>query len=145
MALPQVIAPAVVRQVSASWYLPRSGFAAKLLHRLDHVVEAMDVAFGQEAAMGIERQRAVARDASALHEGAALAFLAEAQAFELHEDAVGEAVVDLGDVDVLRPHAGAAPEIVGDVFGVVVRMVRPADGIEQVLALIRAAAIGAAR
>src|SRR6516165_9237982 len=86
-------------------YLARTRFTAKLLHDLNHVIEPMSVAFRQEAAVGIERQRAVAGDASALHKGAALAFFAELQTFKLHDDAVREAVVDLGDVDILRPHA----------------------------------------
>ena len=38
--------------------------------------------------------------------GAALALLAEAEILELAHDDVGEAVVDLGDVDIVVRHAG---------------------------------------
>src|ERR1700722_7137091 len=71
--------------------LPGTGFTAELLHRLDDVIEPVNVAFRQKAPVGVKRQRAIAGDASALDEGAALAFLAELQALELHDDAVGEA------------------------------------------------------
>ncbi len=125
--------------------LPRTGLAAQLLNRLDDVIEPVDIALRQQATVGIERQLTVPRDAPTLNEGTTLTFLAEAEALKLHEDAVSEAIVDLSDIDVGRPHAGAAPEIVGDVFGVIVRLVGPANGVEQIFALVRPAAVGAAR
>ena len=57
--------------------LARTRFAAQLLHRLNDMIEAMDISFRQETAVGIERQRAVAGDAAALDERPALTFLAE--------------------------------------------------------------------
>src|SRR3989304_2174291 len=46
--------------------------------------------------------------AAPLDEGAALPLLAEAVVLELHEHHAGEAVVELGDVDVARTEAGHA-------------------------------------
>ena len=55
--------------------------------------------------MGVDRQRAAETDAAVHDERPALALLAEAQDFELADHREGEAVVDLGDVDVLGADA----------------------------------------
>src|SRR5207237_4439808 len=60
----------------------------------------------ETAAVGVERQLADARDKVAVgDELAALAFLAEAEVFELHQNRDGEAVIDRSVLDILRRDA----------------------------------------
>src|SRR5882757_7593842 len=85
-------------------------FAAKLAHRLDdlgHAAAVDRVVAAEAAAVGVEWQLADARDQVAVgDELAALAFLAEAEVFELHQHRDGEAVVDRGVLDVLWRDTG---------------------------------------
>jgi hypothetical protein len=62
---------------------------------------------GLKAAMGVDRQRAAQKAMRPSMTNAALAFLAEAQKLELVDHREGEAVVDLGDVDVMGPTPAA--------------------------------------
>ena len=78
----------------------------QLPHQLDDVVHARHVRLGQQAAVRVDRQLAAEPDGAALDEGAALALLAEAEILQLAHHDVGEAIVDLGDVDVVRRDAG---------------------------------------
>jgi E-phenylitaconyl-CoA hydratase len=64
------------------------------------------------AAVGVERQFAVEGDAlPALDEGACLAVAAQAEGLEPGEREEREPVVELGDVDIARREAGAAPHL----------------------------------
>src|SRR3546814_2195299 len=72
----------------------------------------------QQPARGVDRQRARALDRAGGDERPALAFLAEAEALQRHDHAVGEAVVDLRDVHVLGPEAGAPPQVRAEERGV---------------------------
>ena len=56
--------------------------------------------------MGVHRQFAAEADTPALDERPALALRAEAQVFDLRDHHASEAVVNLGDVDILVLHAG---------------------------------------
>src|SRR3990172_11329226 len=123
-------------------HLARSGGASQLLDGLDYVVEAVDIGLRQQASMRVQRQLAVAVYAPVLHKGATFAFLAKAQPLQLHDHAVGEAIVNLGDIDVLGSDARAAPQVVGNVLGVVVGVVGPANRVEQVIALVRSPPVG---
>ena len=63
----------------------------------------MEAAGGELAAVGVERELAVAGDAAAaLEERAALALAAEAERLEPRQRDEAEPVVQLGDVDVGR-------------------------------------------
>src|SRR5262245_62148017 len=70
--------------------LPRAAVAAQLLHRLEHVIDAGDVRFRQQSAMGVDRQLAAELDAAVLDEIADLAAGAEARLLELEQRHVGE-------------------------------------------------------
>ena len=74
------------------------------------------MALAEQPAMGVDRQLAAQPDAAVHHERPALALLAEAQDLELAHHGEGEAVVDLGDVDVLRPDAGHREAALGAAF-----------------------------
>ena len=99
--------------------------AAQLAHRFDHVVHALDVAFGQRAAVGVQRQRAVGPLQGAVGgEAAAVAARTEAVGFEGEEDEGRERVVELRAVDVARVEAGLPVERRGG--GVAARFEREA-------------------
>src|SRR5579872_294546 len=91
----------------------RMRLAAQLTHRLDDLGDAAAVrrvVAAQSAAIGVEGQLADAGDQVAVgDELAALAFLAEAEVFELHQHGDGEAVVDRGVLDVGRLDARHLP------------------------------------
>ena len=70
------------------------------------MVQARHVRLGQEPAVRVDREPAAQRNRSALDEGAPLALPAEPEVLDLAEDGEGEAIVDLGDVDVGRPDPG---------------------------------------
>src|SRR5262245_31906785 len=73
---------------------------------LGHAAAIDGVVAAQTAAVGVERQLADARDQIAVgDELAALALLAEAEIFELHQHRDGEAVIDRRVLDVLRRDA----------------------------------------
>src|SRR3977135_639523 len=79
--------------------------AAQLPHRFDdlgHAAAVDRMIAAQAAAVGVERQLADAGDQIAVgDEFSALALLAEAEVFELHQYRDGEAVIDRGVFDVL--------------------------------------------
>ena len=83
--------------------LPR--LAAKLANGFDHVEHPAAVAFGEQAAAGVDGQAAPRTDAPPLDESAALALLAEAVILELEQDDDGEAVVEKGEVNISRAEA----------------------------------------
>src|SRR5258708_24721312 len=89
--------------------LARAGAAGGLQGAFDDVPEAVDAAGAEAAAKGVERQVAVQFDAPVLGEIERLALLAETVGFEAVDHRGREAVVDLGDVDILRGEAGALP------------------------------------
>ena len=66
------------------------------------------------------------------HELAASAAFGEPEALEAHEHGAGEAVVDLGEVDVGRREPGRAPEVVGEQRRVVAREVFPEERVAHV-------------
>src|SRR5207302_1574904 len=63
-------------------HLARPETAAKLSHELRLMVPALHVALGEHAAARVARQHAADLDTASLDERAALAFLAEAEAFQ---------------------------------------------------------------
>src|SRR5215203_6681407 len=81
------------------------GFAAQLPDRLEdfgHAAAVDRVVAAEAATIGVERQLADAGNEIAVgDELAALALLAEAEVFELHQHRDGEAVIDRGVFDVL--------------------------------------------
>src|SRR4029077_18885987 len=89
--------------------LARAGAAGGLQRPFDDVPEAVDAPRSEAAAEGVEREFAVEFDAAVLDEIEGLALLAEPVGFQAVDHRGGEAVVDLGDVDVLRGEAGALP------------------------------------
>ncbi len=90
-------------------------FASELLHCFDQQEDAphTGLARRQAAPVGVGGKGAAHAQGAALDEGAALTFLAEAEAFEGEEDGEGEAVVDLDDVDVGGGDAGLAECLLG--------------------------------
>src|SRR5712692_11151638 len=100
---------------------------AQLPHRFDdlgHAAAIDRMIVAQPAAVGVERQLADAGNQIAVgDELAALALLAEAEVFDLHQYRDGEAVIDRGIFDVLwrdtrlleRPRAGPDPGRVSEI------------------------------
>ena len=86
---------------------------ADLADAFDDVVHAVDVALREVAAAGVDRDAATEVDLAAGDERSALALGAEPPVLELHEDGDREAVVHLGDVDVLRAEPGSGVERLG--------------------------------
>src|SRR6185503_12097903 len=86
------------------------GFAAQLADRLEdlgHATAVDRMVAAEAAAVGVERQLADARNQIAVgDELAALALLAEAEVFELHQHGDGEAVIDRRVLDILWRDAG---------------------------------------
>src|SRR5216684_1993072 len=86
------------------------GLSTQLPDSLDDLCHAAAVdgmIAAEPAAVGIERQFADAGNQVAVgDELAALAFLAEAEILDLHQDGDGEAVVDRGVFDVLGRDTG---------------------------------------
>src|SRR4051812_34016044 len=76
--------------------------ALQLPGALDDLQLAFDMGLGKLAAGRVGRQRAAHAQRAGADKLAALALLAEAVVFELGEHHVGEAVVDLRGVDILR-------------------------------------------
>ena len=98
--------------------LALAGLAAQLEDGLVDEPEAVEPAGRQLAAVGVERQLALAGDAvAALDERAALALAAEAERLEPRHGEEAEAVVELGDVDVAGLEVGALPEVGAGVAG----------------------------
>src|SRR6185503_19853270 len=89
---------------------------AQLAHVLDHHIHAVRVALAQMPAAGVVGPLAAELDGAVADVVATLALLAEAVILELQQGGEGEGVVGTGEVDVLRPDAGAGPQ---DVLGVV--------------------------
>ena len=85
--------------------LPLARLATDLADRLRHAGEIAEVIAGEQAAAGIHRNAAAGSDGAGCHEGAALAFLAEAVVLELEQHLGGEAVVELHAVDIFEPQA----------------------------------------
>ena len=85
---------------SLIWRSP--ALAAQLADRLGHAGQIAEVIAGEQAAAGVDRDAAAGADRARLHEGAALAFLAEAVVLDLEQHLGGEAVVELRAVDVLE-------------------------------------------
>ena len=88
---------------SATW---RAGLAAQLAHRLDDVVHAEHVRLREQPAVGVDGQAPPSSMRAVRDERAALAARAEAGLLELLQHLEREAVVDLGEVDVVGPDAG---------------------------------------
>ena len=86
-------------------HLALAGVAPQLGDGLGRVVEPVDVALGQVAAVGVDRQRAAEAGVPVGDEAGRLALRAEAVVLELEEHQRGERVVELGDVDLLRARA----------------------------------------
>src|SRR5207249_10816986 len=80
--------------------LPLARLAAKLADRLNHAGEVAEVVAGEQAPAGVDRHAAAGADAPGLHEGPALALLAEALVLELGPHPGGEAIVELHAIDV---------------------------------------------
>src|ERR1700722_2185942 len=101
--------------------------AAQLPHRLEnfgHAAAVDRMVAAEAAAIGVEWQLADAGNQVAVgDELAALALLAEAEVFELHQYRDGEAVIDRGVFDVLwrdagffeRPRPGPPPGRIGQI------------------------------
>ena len=79
---------------------------AQLPGGLDDMVGAPHMSFGKQPAMRVEGQFAAQLDPSAADEITYFAGLAKAHRLELQHHDVGEAVVDLGKIDIGVPDAG---------------------------------------
>src|ERR1700675_324404 len=79
--------------------LPRTAFAAQLLHRLGDRIQRpglTGMAMRQQAAVRIDREFAAQLDATAFNEASALALRTKAKVFELDDDYRREAIVEFG-------------------------------------------------
>src|ERR1700729_1230000 len=78
-----------------------AGITTDLLDRFVDVIEAVQVALGQQSAVRVDRQRTVrAIEGAVGHHVRNAAGLSKAIALDLRQDRVGEAVVEFGEVDV---------------------------------------------
>src|SRR5262245_44764125 len=93
--------------------LTRTGATGGLEGALDDVPQAVNAPRAQAATKRIQRQLAVKRNPTALNKVEGLALLAEAVGLKAVNHGRRKAVVDLGDVDVLRRRAGAFPGELG--------------------------------
>src|SRR5262249_55252522 len=84
-------------------HLACSTFVAQLTGSFDDMIGAPDMGFGQEAAVGIERQFAAQFEPSAAHEVLDLASLAKAHRFNLQHYDIREAVIHFHEIDVFMP------------------------------------------
>src|SRR5579883_685015 len=83
--------------------LTLAAIVAQLPDRLHDVRGTRQMRLRQQSAMGQDWQVAAKFDASAAHEVAGLAASANAQRFQLDQHHVGEAVIDLGKVEIGGP------------------------------------------
>src|SRR6266704_5010429 len=96
-------------------YLPTAGLAPELAHRLGGVAErSVQAPAGQLSAPGVEREFTAEGDARApVDERAGLAGPAKAHGLEPPDGFDGEAVVELGHVDVAGAQVGPRPHRFG--------------------------------
>src|SRR5262245_11946638 len=90
-------------------HLTLPGPSRRLQRALDDVPEPVDAPRAEAPAKRVQRKLAVQLDTPVLDEIERLALLAEAVRLEAVDHRRGEAVVDLGHVDVLRGEARALP------------------------------------
>src|SRR5262249_9479871 len=93
--------------------LTRAGATGGLEGALDDVPQAVNAARAQAATKRVQRQLAAEADPTVLDEVERLALLAEAVGLEAVDHRRREAVVNLGDIDILRRKAGAFPRELG--------------------------------
>ena len=96
---------------SATWFaaVPRTWRTPS-----SDVVQAVDVGLAEEAAVGVDRQRAVEVDVAVGDEVLRLAPLAEAERLELVEDDRAEVLVEHRHVDVVGPEPRSLPELAAE-------------------------------
>src|SRR5215475_4588810 len=114
--------------------LGRAGGAAQLMDGLGYVVHPGDVRLGEQAAVRVHWHLAARPEPGVECVLRALAALAEPEFFELPQDDEGEAVVDLGEVEVGRGQAELAEHPAGRLGQPELEHVRPAD---QVVGYVR--------
>ena len=83
-------------------YLRGSGVAAQLAYRLDDVVHPPHMALRQQPSVRVGRTRAAEPEAAVAYELPGLTARAQTERFELQQDHVREAVVDLEEIHVGR-------------------------------------------
>src|SRR5229473_3086447 len=113
--------------------LARAAFAAQLTHRLGDRKERTGMAWmtmREQATVCIDRKFTAEFDASAFDEAAALSLGTEAEILELDYHDRGEAIVKLGDVDIVRPNSRHRVGAFARFFG---GRRRQADGLADVL------------
>ena len=98
------------------------------MYRFQHVVQSVDVAFGEKPTVGADGNAAPGPDMAVGDEGPALALLAESEVLELADDQEGESVVQRSEVDVADFDPGASVQAG--------RNVRGKEG-REVVALVR--------
>src|SRR5260370_34060100 len=121
--------------------LTRAAFASQLTHRLGDRKERPGMArmtMRKQSAVRIDRKVAAEFDASAFDEAAALALGTEAEILEFDYHDRSEAIVKLGDVDIVRPNSRHRVGAFARFFG---RRRCQADGLADVL--VRMALSGA--
>ena len=91
--------------------------AADLADALDDVVHPVDVALREVTAAGVDRDRPAELDLAGGDERPALALLAEAPVLQLQQHGDREAVVQLGDVDVVGAESGPPVQRLGHRLG----------------------------
>ncbi len=86
--------------------------AANLAHRFVDHLEPMDVRLAEVAAARVERERGVRTDEPAARDEFLDAIgLREPHLAERHQDRPGEVLVELDDLDVLRPASSVLPQV----------------------------------
>ena len=84
--------------------------AAQLANVLDHQIHAVGIALAELAAAGVVGPLGAETGDAAADVVAALALGAEPEVFQREHAGEGKGIVGAGDIDVLRPEAGVAPE-----------------------------------
>src|SRR3990167_6468869 len=84
-----------------SQHLALAAVVTKLTHCLDHVVEAPDMRLTEQAAMGVDRKAATQLNLAIGDEFGMSAWFAIPHRFQLQQDDIGKAIVDLQEIHVL--------------------------------------------
>src|SRR5579884_1726172 len=113
-------------------HLTHASPALELEDGLRHRVHAVQIPLAEQATVGVGRQTAVDPGLARPHERTRLTTSYEAESLEAEQDRAGEAVVDLGEVDLMGTDPGRSPEIAGEQAGVVARVVLPEQSIADV-------------
>src|SRR3546814_6063689 len=95
------VTPAGHKTSLGSQHLALAAVVTKLAHCLDHVVESPDMRLTEQAAMGVDRIAATQLNLAIGYEFGLCSRFAIPHRFQLQQNDIGKAVVDLQEIHVL--------------------------------------------